>query len=81
MQTANGQNFANSIGVPAPPMTAEQSAGAILAQVESFISSGSCSVLIIENRLIERPRPQLQELLWVMMEKWFRGRRELSGAG
>ncbi|PQE24853.1 Norsolorinic acid ketoreductase protein [Rutstroemia sp. NJR-2017a BVV2] len=34
VQTANGQNFANSIGVPAPPMTAEQSAGAILAQVD-----------------------------------------------
>ncbi|PQE09828.1 toxin biosynthesis ketoreductase protein [Rutstroemia sp. NJR-2017a BBW] len=34
VQTANGQNFANSIGVPAPPMTAEQSAGAILAQID-----------------------------------------------
>ncbi|KAH8598656.1 hypothetical protein B0O99DRAFT_45946 [Bisporella sp. PMI_857] len=34
VQTKNGQNFADSIGVPAPPMTVEQSAGAVLAQVD-----------------------------------------------
>lgn len=33
VQTKNGQNFADSIGVPAPPMTVEQSAAAVVEQV------------------------------------------------
>lgn len=33
VQTTNGQNFADSIGVPAPPMTVEKSAEGVLAQV------------------------------------------------
>jgi hypothetical protein len=33
VRTANGQNFADSIGVPEPPMTLEQSVSGVLAQV------------------------------------------------
>ncbi|TEY62256.1 hypothetical protein BOTCAL_0165g00160 [Botryotinia calthae] len=33
-QTTNGQNFADSIGVPAPPMTVEQSAEGVFAQID-----------------------------------------------
>ncbi|KAF7915865.1 uncharacterized protein EAE98_010945 [Botrytis deweyae] len=35
VQTKNGQNFADSIGVPAPPMTVEQSSGAVVALIDS----------------------------------------------
>ena len=33
VKTANGQNFADSIGVSEPPMTLEQSVSGVLAQV------------------------------------------------
>jgi len=33
VKTANGQNFADSIGVAEPPMTLEQSVEGVLAQV------------------------------------------------
>jgi xanthine dehydrogenase molybdopterin-binding subunit B len=38
VKTANGQNFADSIGVAEPPMTLEQSVNGVLAQAcVSFI--------------------------------------------
>jgi hypothetical protein len=62
VQTKNGQNFADSIGVPAPPMTVEQSAGAVLAQVRRLLYTKKKLALIKANRLIKRPRPQPQGL-------------------
>jgi norsolorinic acid ketoreductase len=46
VQTENGQNFANSIGVPAPPMTAEQSAGAVLAQIDRATKSTTSGTFV-----------------------------------
>jgi hypothetical protein len=38
VKTANGQNFADSIGVSEPPMTLEQSVSGVLAQVCGFLA-------------------------------------------
>ncbi len=34
MKTSNGQAFADSIGVPEPPMTLEQSVNGVLEQID-----------------------------------------------
>ena len=44
MKTGNGQAFADSIGVPEPPMTLEESVKGVLAQVDvasKITTSGS----------------------------------------
>ncbi|KAF7958550.1 hypothetical protein EAE96_002090 [Botrytis aclada] len=46
VQTKNGQNFADSIGVPAPPMTVEQSSGAVVALIDSAIKTTTSGTFV-----------------------------------
>ncbi|KAF7913731.1 uncharacterized protein EAF01_000137 [Botrytis porri] len=46
VQTKNGQNFADSIGVPAPPMTVEQSSVAVVALIDSATKTTSSGTFV-----------------------------------
>ncbi|KAM0316266.1 hypothetical protein ACHAO8_003286 [Botrytis cinerea] len=46
VQTTNGQNFADSIGVPAPPMTVEKSAEGVLAQIDRATKETASGIFV-----------------------------------
>ena len=82
VKTANGQAFADSIGVNEPPMTVEESAKGVLEQVVPILnfylkSTKSC---LTRSRLTMPPKPPLRDLSCLMMARFFHGSSErISG--
>lgn len=74
VKTANGQAFADSIGVAQPPLSVEESAKGVLAQVRVVLFPTYRSKLLRCCRSTAQPKPRLRDLSSRTMGVSFHGR-------